>query len=153
MRPFKSFLVAIRAQLHDEAFRATLVLLIGLLATGTLIYPVLEGWSLVDSLYVSVVTLATVGYGDIHPVTDLGKLFTVVYILTGVGVLVVFASRVVNTMVTTRSEGIRHREERFRERHPSAHSHTTDPADPSIDPPADPGVDPHPDLARGAPPG
>lgn len=107
MRPFKAFLTAIRGQLDDDAFRATLALLLGLLVTGTVAYPILEGWSFVDSLYFSVVTLATVGYGDIHPVTDLGKLFTVLYILMGVGVLVVFASRVVNVMVTERSE--RHR--------------------------------------------
>jgi voltage-gated potassium channel Kch len=117
MRPFKAFVRAIRGQLHDEAFRATLVLLVGLLVAGTLIYPILEGWSFVDSLYFSVVTLATVGYGDLHPTTDIGKLFTVLYILSGVGVLVVFASRVVNGMVTDRSEGIRQREERYRERH------------------------------------
>jgi hypothetical protein len=139
MRPFKAFVAAIRGQWHDEAFRATLVLLLGLLVAGTLVYPLLEGWSFVDSLYFSVVTLATVGYGDIHPVTDLGKLFTVLYILTGVGVLVVFASRVVNAMVTDRSEGIRRREERFQERH---HGH----ADPSgagavPDAPLDPPVD------------
>lgn len=115
MRPFKAFVSAIRGQLDDDAFRATLVLLVGLLLAGTLLYPVLEGWSLVDSLYFSVVTLATVGYGDIHPVTDLGKLFTVLYILTGVGVLVVFASRVVNVMVTQRSAGARERSERLRE--------------------------------------
>lgn len=115
MRPFKAFVSAIRGQLNDDAFRATLVLLVGLLLAGTLVYPVLEGWSLVDALYFSVVTLATVGYGDIHPVTDMGKLFTVLYILTGVGVLVVFASRVVNVMVSQRSERARSREERLHE--------------------------------------
>lgn len=112
MRPFKEFVQAIRAQLDDDAFRATLVLFLGLLVTGTIVYSILEGWSPLDSLYFSVVTLATVGYGDLHPVTDLGKAFTILYILTGVGVLVVFASRVVNTMVDRRSEGARERRER-----------------------------------------
>ena len=148
MRPFKAFVAAIRGQWHDEAFRATLVLLLGLLIAGTLVYPVLEGWSFVDSLYFSVVTLATVGYGDIAPATDLGKLFTVLYILTGVGVLVVFASRVVNAMVTDRSAGIRQREERVREHNLDEHhleelhgSATADPAatpDEAADPPRSP---------------
>jgi voltage-gated potassium channel len=102
--------------MDDDAFRATLFLLVALLVAGTLVYPILEGWSLIDSLYFSVVTLATVGYGDLHPTTDLGKLFTIVYILTGVGVLVVFASRVVNAMVTERAEGVRRRDERRLER-------------------------------------
>jgi hypothetical protein len=112
MRPFKEFVQSIRAQLDDDAFRATLVLFLGLLVAGTIVYSIVEGWSPLDSLYFSVVTLATVGYGDLHPVTDLGKAFTILYILTGVGVLVVFASRVVNTMVDRRSEEARERRER-----------------------------------------
>ena len=116
MRVFKDFVEAVRAQLDDDAFRATLFLFVGLLVTGTIVYSILEGWSPLDSLYFSVVTLATVGYGDLHPVTDLGKAFTIVYILTGVGVLVVFASRVVNTMVDRRSEVVHERREIRRER-------------------------------------
>lgn len=137
MRPFKAFADAIRDQLHDDAFRATLVLLLGLLAAGTLVYPVLEGWTPIDSLYFSVVTLATVGYGDIHPVTDLGKLFTILYILSGVGVLVVFASRVVNAMVTDRSNAIRMREERREERRSDRMVPAGQADDASGDPPSD----------------
>jgi hypothetical protein len=114
MRPFKDFIQAVRVQMDDDAFRATLFLFLGLLGVGTLVYSVLEGWSLLDALYFCVVTLATVGYGDLHPVTDLGKAFTILYILTGVGVLVVFASRVVNTMVDHQSAVVRERRERRR---------------------------------------
>lgn len=116
MRPFRDFVQAVRALMDDDAFRATLFLFLGLLVAGTLVYSLLEGWSLLDSLYFCVVTLATVGYGDLHPTTDLGKLFTIMYILTGVGVLVVFASRVVNTMVDRQSVVVRERRERHRER-------------------------------------
>ena len=116
MRVFKDFVEAVRAQMDDDAFRATLFLFVGLLVAGTVVYSILEGWSPLDSLYFSVVTLATVGYGDLHPTTDLGKAFTIVYILTGVGVLVVFASRVVNTMVDRRSEVVHERREIRRER-------------------------------------
>jgi hypothetical protein len=41
----------------------------------------------VDALYFSVVTLTTVGYGDFAPQTDLGKLFTAVYVRLGIGIL------------------------------------------------------------------
>ena len=135
MRVFKDFVEAIRAQLDDDAFRATLFLFVGLLVAGTLVYSFLEGWSPLDSLYFSVVTLATVGYGDLHPTTDLGKAFTIVYILTGVGVLVVFASRVVNTMVDQRSEVVRERREHRRERSGQAPS-VAEPPEDSEDPTA-----------------
>ena len=65
-----------------------------LLAVGTIVYSILEGWSLLDSLYFSVVTLATVGYGDLTPTTDIAKLFTIGYILTGIGIVAAFASEV-----------------------------------------------------------
>ena len=80
MRVFKDFVQAVRAQMDDDAFRATLFLFVGLLVAGTVVYSIVEGWSPLDSLYFSVVTLATVGYGDLHPVTDLGKAFTIVYL-------------------------------------------------------------------------
>src|SRR5688572_31712273 len=50
-------------------------------AVGTVVYMFLEGWSWLDALYFSVVTLATVGFGDLHPTTDEAKLFTIVYII------------------------------------------------------------------------
>lgn len=63
-----------------------------LLAIGTVVYMVLEGWSALDSLYFCVVTLATVGFGDYTPTTDLAKLFTIAYIIGGIGILATFVS-------------------------------------------------------------
>jgi hypothetical protein len=63
-----------------------------LLAVGTSVYTLLEGWSPLDSLYFCVVTLATVGFGDYTPTTDLAKLFTIGYIITGIGILATFVS-------------------------------------------------------------
>ena len=62
------------------------------IAVGTIVYMTLEGWSPVDALYFSVVALATVGFGDLTPTTDGAKLFTVGYILAGVGIIAGFAS-------------------------------------------------------------
>jgi len=78
---------------HDPEFRALLVLFSGLLAIGTVFYARVEGWSVLDALYFSVATLATVGYGDITPRTSLGKAFTIVYVLIGAGVFVSLAAR------------------------------------------------------------
>lgn len=67
-----------------------MVVEIGLISSGTIFYRLVEGWGWLDSLYFCVVTLATVGYGDLHPVTPLAKLFTIPYIIFGVAMLGVF---------------------------------------------------------------
>jgi hypothetical protein len=63
---------------RDPEFRGLFFLL--LLFGGTLFYRQAEGWSLLDSLYFSVITLTTVGYGDLYPTTDASKVFTILYI-------------------------------------------------------------------------
>ena len=62
--------------------------------SGTIFYSTVEGWGALDSLYFSVSTLATIGYGDLHPTTPLSKVFTMVYIVLGVGVFVAFITKV-----------------------------------------------------------
>jgi voltage-gated potassium channel Kch len=71
----------------DEAFRVLLALVISLLLSGTAFFTLVEGWSVLDSFYFSVTTLTTVGFGDPAPATAAGKLFTVVYIFVGLGVI------------------------------------------------------------------
>lgn len=51
-----------------------------------------EGWNVLDSLYFSVTTLTTVGLGDLTPTNDSSKIFTIIYILVGLGVLVAFVT-------------------------------------------------------------
>ncbi len=62
------------------------------LATGTMVYHYVEHLSWVNAYYFSVITLTTVGYGDIVPHTDVGKIFTTFYILAGVGIITTFIS-------------------------------------------------------------
>lgn len=76
---------ALRGAWHEPDFRNVLLLVVLMLVSGTIFYVQVEGWSPVDALYFSVVTLATVGYGDLAPKTVQGKLFTIVYIVVGVG--------------------------------------------------------------------
>jgi hypothetical protein len=89
---------------NDETFRIIVGLATGLLVAGTVIYMVIEGWSPLEALYFSVVSLATVGYGDLAPKTDIGRAFTIVFILAGIGLIVALASRVVDSMVTDRAQ-------------------------------------------------
>lgn len=81
------------------------------IASGTGFYTLVEGLRFVDALYFSVVTLTTVGYGDFAPQTDVGKLFTAVYVLVGVGILLTFvttvAAKVSQTPLLHQSNGRR----------------------------------------------
>jgi voltage-gated potassium channel len=60
-------------------------MLAGCLAVGTLGYKLIEGWSLFDALYMTVITVGTVGYGETHPLSTAGRAFTMVLILGGIG--------------------------------------------------------------------
>tara|TARA_B110000503_G_scaffold138332_2_gene224321 strand:+ start:1114 stop:1458 length:345 start_codon:yes stop_codon:yes gene_type:complete len=80
--------------LKDDEYRDLLFTTIVILIAGTLIYHFLEGWSYIDSLYFSVVTLTTIGYGDFAPQTDAGKLFTILYIITGIGMILSFINTI-----------------------------------------------------------
>lgn len=55
------------------------------IATGTAGFASVEGFSLIDAFYFSVVTITTVGFGDLHPVSSAGKVLAVMLILMGVG--------------------------------------------------------------------
>lgn len=81
---------AVVLALRDEEFRALFFLVVVLLVSGTAFYHSIEGWGWLDSFYFSVTTLTTVGYGDFSPHTAEGKIFTVVYLLVGIGVLLGF---------------------------------------------------------------
>jgi voltage-gated potassium channel len=61
--------------------------LLAILLLGSLGFVWLEGWSFFDALYMTVTTLTTVGYGEVHPLTSLGKAYNMVLILAGMGVL------------------------------------------------------------------
>ena|SRR3712207_3588514 len=99
---------AVRRSWQDPEFRALLLLLAVLLLSGTLFYTTTEGWSLLDALYFSVATVSTVGDGDRVPHTALGKVFTICYLLVGVGVFVALVAKLTAAMLR-RSEPQRRR--------------------------------------------
>jgi voltage-gated potassium channel len=84
----RRLIVLIAGASRDPNGRALLLLAGLILAGGTEFYHDAEGWRRIDAFYFCAVTLATIGYGDLHPTTDLSKLFTVAYMFIGVGVLV-----------------------------------------------------------------
>jgi hypothetical protein len=80
---------------RDQAMHG-LFLGVGLiLLVGTTFYSTVEDWRLIDAFYFSITTLTTVGYGDFAPKTDAGKLFTVVYLVIGLGAIATFVTTVI----------------------------------------------------------
>jgi hypothetical protein len=74
--------------LRQPEVQGAVMLALTLILIATVFYWVVEGWSLLDSAYFSVVTIATVGFGDFAPKTALGKIFTIFYIFAGIGIFV-----------------------------------------------------------------
>lgn len=83
--------------LKDPEFRGLFITLVITLLIGTLFYRRAEGWSLFDSLYFSVITLSTVGYGDLAPTKIGSKIFTIMYIFMGIGILLGFVEKMTRT--------------------------------------------------------
>jgi voltage-gated potassium channel len=66
-------------------WRLIALVIVGVHVLGTVGYVLIEGWSPWDAFYMTVITVTTVGYGEVHPLSQLGRAFTVVVLLTGVG--------------------------------------------------------------------
>ncbi len=69
---------------HRKLIYIFIILLI-ILFIGATFYHYAEGWRYIDALYFSAATMTTVGYGDITPKTDIGKIFTIIFVFAGVG--------------------------------------------------------------------
>jgi voltage-gated potassium channel len=69
-------------------FIGIVAVLLGVYALGVCGYTLIEGWPLFDSLYMTVITLSTVGYGEVHSLSHSGRIFTIFLIIGGTGVLV-----------------------------------------------------------------
>ena len=69
------------------------------IAVGTLGFYLIEGWTLLSSLYVATQTVTTVGYGDVAPQTSLGRAFATIFMLVGVGVVLYALTSTVQSIV------------------------------------------------------
>ncbi len=69
---------------------------------GTTGYMVIEGWSFAEAMYMTIITLSTVGYGEVQKLSPIGRIFTIVVIVLGVGFVFYFAGSVIQFMVEGR---------------------------------------------------
>jgi voltage-gated potassium channel len=79
-----------------------LVLFIVIIVLGTLGFMLIEEKPIIEAVYFVIVTMATVGYGDIHPVTQLGRVFTIFLIVTGVGTFLGVIANLTEMMLAKR---------------------------------------------------
>ena len=85
--------------------------------SGTIFYWRVEDWTIIQALYFSVVTLTTVRYGDLTPTSEGAQIFTIVYILSGLGVLVALLASIAEQYIAQKAEGGRIRKRVSARRH------------------------------------
>jgi len=88
----------------DRTANLIIVVLLAVLlvALGTAGYMVIEDWTILDSLYMTVITLSTIGYGEVNPVSQPGRIFTLFLIVLGVGFFLYVIGNVVQFLVEGR---------------------------------------------------
>jgi voltage-gated potassium channel len=101
---FRGLRRAIVAVWRDPETRALPLVAGALVLTGTLFYWRFEDWTVIEALYFCVVVLTTVGFGDFTPTSAGTQIFTIIYILTGLGILVALLSSVAQQYLRLKAE-------------------------------------------------
>lgn len=100
----RDLVLGLRNFWRDPAGRAVLAVALTAIGGSTVFYRFVEDLRWIDSLYFSVVTISTVGYGDIAPETVAGKVFTMVYVIVGIGVFVALVSTIAHHLIEAKHE-------------------------------------------------
>jgi voltage-gated potassium channel len=90
-------------------FLRVIYALLFIIAIGVIGYMIIERWSFVDALYMTVITISTVGYGEVHVLSAVGKAFSIVLIVAGVGVVMYTATMIVQYLIEGRFFNTRRR--------------------------------------------
>ena len=77
-----------------------------LIGFGCLGYIVIEGWGFMDALYMTIITLATVGYSEVHAISGAGRIFTLVLIILGVGYFLYVVGNIIQFLVEGRIRAV-----------------------------------------------
>ena len=87
---------------RNVRFTFTVFLTLVLVIVGTSGYMLIERWAFEDALYMTIITLATVGYGEVHQVSGSGRIFTIILIVLGVGYFMYVVGLLVQFLVEDR---------------------------------------------------
>lgn len=90
----------------ESTLRWALALLLVVVAFGVGGYMAIEGWSFLDALFMTVTTLSTVGYKEVHDLSTAGQIFTIFLIIVGVGGMLYTVTTVVAYVVEVQFPGI-----------------------------------------------
>ena len=99
---------------NDPEFRAIAILLVFLLLGGSVFFHEVQGWPLLDSLYFCVMTISTIGYGDLAPTMTISKIFTMAYAVLGIGLFATFVGKLVTLRMDQRESRKAKRREKKR---------------------------------------
>ena len=94
LSPLPRFLLPARARI-----RIVLMAVLASLLLGTVTFHLVEGWSILDSLYVTAQTVTTVGFGDLTPRTTFGRIFATFFMVVGVGIVLYALTSTVQSIV------------------------------------------------------
>ncbi|NOX37946.1 MAG: potassium channel protein [Calditrichaeota bacterium] len=84
-----------------QQIRFAVFLLLVIIGVGTLGYMLLEHWSLLDSFYMTIITISTTGFMEVKPLTPAGRLFTTLLIIAGVATIAYTGGRIVQFIIET----------------------------------------------------
>ncbi|MDV7144865.1 potassium channel family protein [Tropicimonas sp. TH_r6] len=100
MGSFRQILRSVGYASRDGRVRSILAFTLAIVLWASVFYRFVEGWSWLDSVYFSVIAISTVGFGDISPESAAGKIFTMFYIVIGLGIFVTAATTVADAILS-----------------------------------------------------
>ena len=86
----------------QKRLRRGIIILASIIAAGTIGYTLIEGWPVTDAVYMTIITVTTVGYGEVHPLSSVGRIFSIFLIVGGVSGAFFVLSAIVEYVVEGR---------------------------------------------------
>ncbi len=112
-RPFLEWIANLE-QAKREILLASALLMV-LLAVGTAGYMLIEQWDWLDGLYMTFITLTTIGFNEVNTLSDLGRFFTICIGVVGIGTVAFIATRTAQIVLTSQAIRLRHMSKMIRQ--------------------------------------